>query len=37
MKRKNQIPEFYTPSPIEMMKKIHKQSINEKPLNLVGY
>ena len=37
VRRKNYIPEYYTPSPVETMRKICEQSINEKPPNLVGY
>ena len=37
VKIKNQIPKYYTSSLIEMMRKIRKQLINEKPPNLVWY
>ena len=37
MRRKNQIPKYYTPSPVEIIKKICEQSINEKSPNSVGY
>ena len=37
MRRKNQIPEYHTPSPKGSIKMIREQSINEKPPNPVGY
>ena len=37
IKRKNKFPGYPHPSSIEMMKIIRKQSINEKPPNLVTY
>ena len=37
VKRKNQIPEYHILSLIETMKKIHKQLIDIKPSNSIGY
>ena len=37
VRRKNQIPKYYAPSPEGSMRTIRERSIDEKPLNPVRY
>ena len=37
VRRKNHIPEYHALSPVRTIKKIRKQSIDEKPPNSIGY
>ena len=37
VKKKNHIPKYHAPNPVETMKKIREQLIDEKPPNPMGY